>query len=220
LATGHYARVSDDGLLRAAVDADKDQTYMLAALEPASLRRLRFPLGALCKPDVREIAAQHGLAVARTPDSQDLCFLAGVGKVDFLATHGGLRERPGDVVDRGGRVLGRHRGHHRYTVGQRRGLGIAAHEALYVLATDARANTVTVGRREELETSRVALRDVVLHDGAQRVNQVRLRYRSRALPARLDEDTVVLGRPVLGAAPGQAAVLLDGDVVVGHAVIA
>ncbi len=220
LATGHYARISDDGLLRAGIDSDKDQTYMLAGLDPTSLRRLRFPLGALRKPQVRELAAEHGLAVAHTPDSQDLCFLAGVGKTDFLATHGGLGERPGAVIDLGGEVLGHHRGHHRFTVGQRRGLGIGGSEPLYVLATDAVANTVTVGARVHLETSRVVLRDIVLHTDAQRVNQVRLRYRSRVLPAHLEDDTVVLGRPVLGAAPGQAAVLLDGDVVVGHAVIA
>jgi tRNA-uridine 2-sulfurtransferase len=220
LATGHYARIAADGLLRAAADPDKDQSYMLAALRPATLGRLRFPLGELTKPQVRAIAAEHELAVARTPDSQDLCFLAGVGKDRFLATHGAMSDRPGDILDRDGNTLGRHRGHHRYTVGQRRGLGIASLEPLYVLATSAADNTVTVGPRHALETSRVPLRDVVLHDDAQRINHVRLRYRSKTLPGRLQQATAILDAPILGAAPGQAAVLLDGDTVIGHATIA
>ncbi len=146
LATGHYARVVDDGkgpLLRAAADAAKDQTYMLAGLRPESLARLRFPLAELSKPEVREIAAAAGLPVAAKAESQDLCFLAGEGKRSFLTRHGGLGERPGDVIDRRGRRLGRHRGHHHYTVGQRRGLGVSAADPLYVLATDAASNTIT-----------------------------------------------------------------------------
>ena len=110
---------------------------MLAAVAPATLARLRFPLGELTKPQVRALAADAGLPVASKPESQDLCFLAGTGKAAFLARHGDMTERPGDLVDRAGRVLGRHRGHHRYTVGQRRGLGVAAAEPLYVLANDA-----------------------------------------------------------------------------------
>ena len=150
LATGHYARIADDGegpLLSAAADAAKDQTYMLAGLRPESLARLRFPLAELTKPQVREIAAAAGLPVAAKAESQDLCFLAGEGKRSFLERYGGLAERPGDVVDRRGRRLGRHRGHHEYTVGQRRGLGVGAQEPLYVLATDAATNTVVAGSR-------------------------------------------------------------------------
>ena len=143
----------------------------------------RFPLTELTKPEVREIAARHGLAVAKKPESQDLCFLAGQGKSRFLRRHGGLRERRGAVLDRSGRQLGRHRGHHNFTVGQRRGIGVSAPSALYVLATDADANTVTVGTREELATHRVDLRDAVLHRDGARVDAVRLRYHSRALPA-------------------------------------
>jgi tRNA-specific 2-thiouridylase len=221
LATGHYARVTSDGLLRAAADPAKDQSYMLAGLAPESLARMRFPLGELTKPQVREIAAEAGLPVADKRDSQDLCFLAGTGRAAFLARHGNLRERPGDVVDRRGRRLGRHRGHHHFTVGQRRGLGVGgADEPLYVLATDAVANTVTVGVREELATSTVALTDVRLHRPAEAVDAVKLRYRARPLPCTLDGDVVRLGEPVDGAAPGQAAVLLAGDVVVGSATIA
>jgi tRNA-specific 2-thiouridylase len=219
LATGHYARVTEDGLLRAAADPAKDQSYMLAALDPATIARLRFPLGELTKPEVRAIAARAELPVASKADSQDLCFLAGTGRAAFLARHGGLRERPGDLVDRGGRRLGRHRGHHGYTVGQRRGIGVAAEEPLYVLATDADANTVTVGSRAELATDIVALRDVRLHREPEAVDAVKLRYRSKPLPCTLDGDRVVLREPVDGAAPGQAAVLLCGDVVVGCATI-
>jgi tRNA-specific 2-thiouridylase len=219
LATGHYARQAPDGLLRAAADPAKDQTYMLAALSRASLQRMRFPLGDLTKPRVRELAREHGLPVAAKPDSQDLCFLAGTGRERFLARHGGLRERPGDVVDRGGTVLGRHRGHFHFTVGQRRGLGVHAPEPLYVLGTDARANTVTVGPRTALDVDRVALRGVRLHRDAAAVDGVRLRYHAAALPCRLEEDAVVLATPFSAPAPGQTAVLLAGDVVVGSATI-
>jgi len=219
LATGHYARVQD-GLLRVAADRAKDQSYVLAALRPQTLARLRFPLGELTKPEVRALAADAGLPVARTPDSQDLCFLAGTGRARFLARHGGLGERPGPIVDRTGAVVGEHAGHHGFTVGQRRGLGaLGGGQARYVLATDAATNTVTVGPREALATREVALRDVVLHRPAEAVEAVKLRYRSRPLACRLEGDRVLLDEPVDGAAPGQAAVLLAGDLVVGCATI-
>jgi len=220
LATGHYARITADGLLQHAADPAKDQAYMLARLAPGSLERLRFPLGELTKPAVRALAEQAGLPVARKPDSQDLCFLAGTGKSAFLAKHGRLRERAGDVVDVSGAVIGRHRGAHGFTVGQRRGLPGGSEEPRYVLAIDAAANRVTVGSRDELRTTRVAVRDVVLHADAARIDAVRLRYRSRVVPARLEDDVVVLAEPFAGAAPGQQACLLDGDVIVGYATIA
>jgi tRNA-specific 2-thiouridylase len=230
LVTGHYARILDDGsgpLLAAASDAAKDQSYMLAALPPALLPRLSFPLAGLTKPQVREIAARHGLAVARKPESQDLCFLAGQGKRRFLRRHGGLRDRDGDVIDGSGRVLGRHRGHHHFTVGQRRGIGVSAPEPLYVTATDAAANTVTVGTRADLGTRRVVVRDAVLHRDGGAVDAVRLRYRSTAVPAAVTAGTgshaeieVELGRDFDAASPGQAAVLLSGDAIVGHGTIA
>ena len=220
LATGHYARLTDEGLLRAAADPAKDQAYMLAALSRDSLRRMRFPLGELTKPQVRAIAERAGLPVARRPDSQDLCFLAGTGQREFLARHGAIRERPGRIVDAAGRTLGRHRGHEGYTVGQRRGLGLGGGEPRYVLATDAAANTVTVGPREALATRDVRVRDVRLHRDASCVDAVKLRYRSRALPARLRGEVIDLEEPVLGAAPGQVAVFYAGDVVVGCATIA
>src|ERR1044072_7450856 len=136
---------------------------MLAALPPSLLDRVRFPLTELSKPEVREIAARHGLSIARKPESQDLCFLAGQGKSRFLRRHGGLRSREGAVVDRGGPPPRTPRGHPEFPVGQRRGIGVPAPEPLYVLATDAESNTVTVGVRKEAETTAVRLRDAVLH---------------------------------------------------------
>ena len=218
LTTGHYARRTPDGLLRLAVDRAKDQTYMLAALSRASLERLRFPLGEHTKEEVRAIAEQAGLAVARKPESQDLCFLAGTGRATFLARHGALHERPGNIVDRAGGVLGRHSGHHGYTVGQRKGLGIAAAQPLYVVAKDAHANTVTVGTREDLQTSSVRVRGVRLHDAEP--DAVQLRYHAPALRCRLEGNQIHLEEPFDGAAPGQTAVFLRGDAIVGCATIA
>jgi tRNA-specific 2-thiouridylase len=224
LATGHYARVTADGLLRAAADPAKDQSYMLAALAPASLARLRFPLGELRKPEVREIARDAGLPVADKRESQDLCFLAGTGKSAFLARHGGVRERPGAIVDRAGRTIGRHRGQHLFTVGQRKGLGVAAEEPLFVLAKDSAANTVTVGTRAQLETERVVVRDTVLHRPDSEVDRVKLRYRTKPLACSVHRDggalALELTEPVDGAAPGQLACLMRGDVIVGHGTIA
>jgi tRNA-specific 2-thiouridylase len=231
LVTGHYARIVDDGegpLLASASNRAKDQSYMLAALPPPLLGRLRFPLTELSKPEVREIAARHGLAVAKKPESQDLCFLAGQGKARFLRRHGGLGEREGAVLDRAGRTIGRHRGHHNFTVGQRRGIGVSSPEPLYVVATDAAANTVTVGPRAELATRLVRVRDAVLHRDAEQVDAVRLRYHSSIVPAtiaakptgRHSELEVELAESFDAASPGQAAVLLHGETIVGHGTIA
>jgi tRNA-uridine 2-sulfurtransferase len=221
LTTGHYARRTPDGLLRLAADPAKDQAYMLAALSRETLARLRFPLGDLDKPQVRAIAAEHELPVASKPDSQDLCFLAGTGRAAFLARHGGLGERPGDIVDVAGRVVGRHGGAHRFTVGQRRGLEVGgAPEALYVVRTDAGANTVTVGPRAALATTGVRVRDARLHAPASEVRAVKLRYRAPAVPCTLRGDTIELPEPVDGPAPGQTAVFLRGDAVLGCATIA
>src|SRR3954447_10540180 len=221
LTTGHYARRTEDGLLRQARDPAKDQSYMLAALSRRTLGRLRVPLGEIAsKAEVREIASDAGLPVASKADSQDLCFLAGTGRARFLAKHGALRERPGDIVDRAGRRVGRHRGHHHFTVGQRRGLGIGGEvEPLYVLQIDARANTVTVGPKAALATTTVKLRGVRLHEEETRVDAVKLRYRAPATRATLRGETLTLDEPVHGAAPGQIACLLRGDVVVGCATI-
>ena len=221
LATGHYARTRD-GLLRVAADPAKDQSYMLAALSPQSLQRMRFPLGEMHKPAVRELARRLGIAVADKADSQDLCFLAGTGREAFLARHGSLGERAGAVLDGGGERIGDHRGAHAFTVGQRRGLGIGGGTPLYVIATDADANTVTVGPRAALATHTVALREPVLH--RERFDRVRLRYRQRPLRCRAVHTgeglSLALEEAAYGVAPGQLACLMDGDVVVGHATIA
>ena len=233
LATGHYARIAErdeaDGpLLRVAADPAKDQTYMLAALKPSSLERMRFPLGELTKPVVREIAAEAGLAVANKADSQDLCFLAGTDRARFLAVHGGLGDRPGPLVTTEGTVVGTHQGQHQFTVGQRRGLGLANGTPLYVLEKDAARNHVVVGPRSELRTTRVAVRAARLHRPGARVDRVKLRYRSRPLAARLPGApeagrhaalTIDLEQPVDGAAPGQLACLMDGELVVGWGTI-
>jgi tRNA-specific 2-thiouridylase len=231
LITGHYARIVDDGegpLLAAAADDSKDQSYMLAAMPLELLRRLRFPLTELTKPEVREIAARHKLTVARKPESQDLCFLAGQGKEQFLRRHGGLRDRDGDVLDSAGRTVGRHDGHHNFTVGQRRGIGVSAPQPLYVLATDAGANTVTVGTREQLEARTVTIRNAVLHRDGDSVDAVRLRYHSRLIPAAIPAAQsgrharleVSLAESFAGVSPGQTAVLLAGEAIVGHGTIA
>ena len=154
----------------------------------APLSRLRFPLGDLTKPQVRALAAEAELPVASKAESQDLCFLAGVGKTAFLARHGDLPDRPGDLVDQAGRVLGRHDGHHRFTVGQRKGLRLAAPEPLYVLAKDAASNRVTVGPRSALATRAVSVRGARLHRAGAEVDAVKLRYRSRAVPCRVAGD--------------------------------
>jgi tRNA-uridine 2-sulfurtransferase len=216
LATGHYARLGD-GRLQLAEDRDKDQTYMLAATPPSTLARLRFPLGGLEKDEVRSLAARAGLPVADKPDSQDLCFLAGTTRAAFLARHGALEDRPGDLVDSDGVLVGRHRGQHHFTVGQRRGLGIATGEPRYVLGKDADRNTVTVGSRADLATSAVRVRDLHLRAEPE---AVKLRYRTLPVACSVKGDEVRLAEPVDGAAPGQTAVFLAGDVVVGTATIA
>ena len=231
LATGHYARLVDDGagiLLETAADPAKDQTYMLSGLRPETLARLRFPLGDLEKSTVRRLASEAGLTVASKRESQDLCFLAGEGKRSFLERHGALGDRPGAIVDTAGRVLGEHPGHHHFTIGQRRGLGVSLGEPAFVVATDAKSNRVTVGRREELARTSVRLRGARLHRHSSRADRVRLRYHSQAIACRVSPAgpgehprlELELAEPAYGVAPGQTACLYDGDLVVGRATIA
>jgi tRNA-specific 2-thiouridylase len=236
LATGHYARITDDQpapgpsvpLLRTAVDAGKDQSYVLSALAPASLARLRFPLGDMHKQQVRELAQRAGLAVARKRDSQDLCFLAGTRHRDFLERHGGLHEHAGAIVDLQGAVLGEHSGAHAYTVGQRHGLGVSAPQPLYVLSTDMRANTVTVGPRSALLAHGVSVREATLHRDGRCVDGVRVRAHGRRFACRLPGElgagrharlAIDLDEPAERTAPGQIACLYAGDLVVGYGTI-
>jgi tRNA-specific 2-thiouridylase len=232
LATGHYARIERDEhgpLLAAAADDNKDQTYMLAAVEPRIIEHLEFPLGSITKPEVRDRARAAGLAVAEKPESQDLCFLAGIGRDGFLERHSGRADEPGPILDRDGHQLGLHRGAYRFTVGQRRGRGVAAPRPLYVLDVDPAQNAVTVGEIEELETSVVRLIGVRLLRDASEVDRVKLRYRNAPTGCRIEtaaaagrhrELIVELENPVAGAAPGQVACLMRGETVIGWATIA
>jgi tRNA-uridine 2-sulfurtransferase len=228
LATGHYARVARDErgpLIRAAADPKKDQSYMLAKLDPELLERISFPLGGLTKDAVRALAREAGLPVADKRESQDLCFVAGLGGRAFLQRHGGPRLRkPGEIVDRKGTVLGRHEGQHNYTVGQRRGLGLTTAEPLYVLEKDAKKNRVIVGPKEALATHRVPLENTTLHRPPQEVETVRLRYHAKPLACRVqvqDDGSIELelDESANGVAPGQLACLMRQDRVVGEGTI-
>jgi len=219
LATGHYARIVEHRgrrLLARARQPDKDQTYMLARLDPRFLDRIWFPLGEQTKDETRAEAARAGLAVAGRKESQEACFLGGGDYRDFLGRHG-VAEADGEIVDEHGRQLGRHGGFWRFTTGQRRGLGVSAAQPLYVLRTDADANTVVVGPRESLAIETISARGRLYV----RVNraEVKWRYRSPAVPAAVEETEhgfrLALDAPAYGVAAGQTAVLYDDDVVVG-----
>jgi tRNA-specific 2-thiouridylase len=234
VASGHYARVDcdpDTGLrrLRRAVDRQKDQTYFLFGLSQAQLEAVEFPLGEMTKAEVRERARELGLATADKPESQEICFVPDGDYARVVE-----RVRPdalpgdGDIVDGEGRVVGRHRGIHHYTVGQRRGLGIAAEQRLYVTALDAARNRVVVGDERALEApiARVErVRWIAGEAPPQGIRaEVRIRHQHAGAPARLepgDDATLVrFDAPVRAVAPGQAAVFYDGDVVLGGGWIA
>jgi len=219
LATGHYARIVEhEGrlLLARAVDSEKDQSYMLARLDPRVFDRISFPLGGQSKEETRAEAERAGLAAARRPESQEACFLGGDDYRAFLARHG-LQAEEGVIEDERGQVLGTHEGFWRFTPGQRKGLGIAAGSPVYALRTVPNRNAVVVGGRESLARRRVRA-DGRLFADADRVD-VKVRYRSPATPGRVEATArgfdAVLDEPAYGVAPGQAAVLYDGDVVVG-----
>jgi len=219
LATGHYARiVTHRGrlLLARAAAPGKDQSYMLASLDPARLHRVWFPLGDQDKDETRAEAARAGLAAAGRAESQEACFLAGGDYREFLARHG-AEPRPGAIVDEDGRELGRHTGTWRFTPGQRKGVGVAAGRPLYVLRTEPRAGTVVVGPRESLARRHVSARGR-LYVPVERA-EAKLRYRSPGVPARVLAGArgfrLELDEPAFGVAAGQAAVLYEDDVVVG-----
>jgi tRNA-uridine 2-sulfurtransferase len=225
LATGHYARVRRrDGrtLLVRGADPAKDQSYMLASVPASILERCWFPLGDQTKAQTRAEAGSAGLAAARRPESQDVCFVGGGDHRAFLERHGGAG-RPGEIVDSGGRTLGRHGGVHRFTPGQRRGIGVAASEPLYVLQVEAERGRVVVGPRAQLERRTVTVTPGRLIAPASRV-QAKLRYRTEPVWATVHPGgegfTLDLDEPVAGVAPGQTAVLYDDDAVVGAGVIA
>ena len=222
--TGHYARIVErDGLrlVARATDGAKDQSYMLATVDPALLDRVGFPLGTSGKAEVRAEAAAAGLAVARRAESQEACFLAGGDYRSFLERNG-VSSMPGAIVDEDGDVLGRHEGLWRFTPGQRRGIGVGSPEPLYALRSEPATNTLVVGPRRALGVRRVSTVGR-LHLPVDRA-QAKLRYRSQPVAATVvpleDGFALELDEPVEGVAPGQVAVLYEGDAVVGAGLIA
>jgi tRNA-uridine 2-sulfurtransferase len=224
LATGHYARIMEHRgrlLLARGADAAKDQSYMLARLDPRFLPRLWFPLGEQGKEATRTEARLAGLAAAARAESQEACFLAGDDYRDFLARHG-LESREGPVLDVDGQEVGRHDGYWRFTPGQRRGLGVAIGEPVYTLRTDPTANAVFVGSRESLARREISSAGGRLFVPAERV-EAKLRYRSPASTASVAPLArgfrLTLDEPAYGVAVGQAAVLYEDDAVVGAGLI-
>lgn len=231
IATGHYARIarlSGNGrfVAKTALDARKDQSYMLALLSQEQLARLVLPLGAMTKAEVRVIAADLGLPVAEKPESQDNCFVEGDYR-DFLLERGAGGE-PGEVVDRAGRVLGRHTGLPNYTVGQRKGIGIAAAEPYYVVGKDVARNRLVVGFADEARVAavRVGAMNWQAFDTLAEPREAmgKLRYRSRATPCIIEPEgdrrvRIALREAQPTTAPGQFAVLYEGDTVLGGGMI-
>ena len=231
IATGHYARITEENgrfLLKKGLDPAKDQSYVLYNLTQRQLSHLVFPLGELTKPEVREIARAHGFATASKSDSQDICFVPDGDYGSFLERYRGKIFFSGDFVDRDGNVLGRHAGAVRYTLGQRRGLGVAAASRLYVVGKDMAQNTVTLGSNEQLFSRELTAGNVNLI-ACQRLEDgqrlfARIRYQQKEQPCRVwqtGEDTlrVEFDDAQRAIAPGQAVVLYDGDVVIGGGTI-
>lgn len=225
IGTGHYARIAGDAAsgfaLHAARDPAKDQSYFLFTLGQRELARTLFPAGVLAKPVVRAIAAALELPVAQKPESQDICFVAGRSYADFVEEQSaGTPARPGRIVARDGSVLGTHAGIHRFTVGQRRGVGGGAGEPRYVTSIDAASGDVTVGTRADLAVAGFVARDVRWTGGPHRgVAQVRLRHRHAPVACEVEPGDggaqVRFPEPTAGVTPGQAAVWYDGDRVLG-----
>jgi len=234
LATGHYARVVYDAsrgrwLLKRPADSCKDQTYFLFGLTQEQLSRTLFPLGEMTKPEVRELAHQHGLALAEKPDSQEICFVPGGDYKRFidayLAEEGAtLPDTAGELVTTSGEVIGEHGGIHNFTVGQRKGLGIATGSPLYVLQIKGDSRQVVVGAGEDLysQTLRAHRVNLIAVDELHEPMRVavKIRHRHEAAPALLektgaDEVLVTFDHPQRAITPGQAAVFYDGDVVMG-----
>ena len=234
VATGHYARVEfDEGrnrwLLKRPRDRSKDQTYFLFGLTQEQLRRSIFPLGTLTKPEVRELARKHGLALAEKPESQEICFVPGGDYTKFVEAYRaergqGLSSASGELVTTDGHIVGAHRGIHRFTVGQRKGLGIATGSPLYVLEIKGDTQQVVVGKEQDLYSSTLRVRRInliAIEDlGGPMAVEVKIRHRHEPAAATMeksasDEILVRFERPQRAITPGQAAVFYDGDVVVG-----
>ncbi len=231
VATGHYARTEWDEargehVLKQAVDPAKDQSYMLHTLQQSHLRRILFPLGRMEKRATRQLARDFSLPVAEKPDSQEICFVAGKNYKEFLRRYVGEIERPGEIVDAQGEVVGRHRGVHEFTVGQRRGLGVAAAEARYVIELRPRENQVVVGDQADADASALDCSRLSFTgrrpEGAFSAG-IKVRYRTPQRPGTVqaagDRAEVTFARPIWGVAPGQLAVFYDGDRVIGGGTI-
>jgi tRNA-specific 2-thiouridylase len=224
MATGHYARL-DGGRLRRAVDGAKDQSYFLFAMPAAARAHVLFPLGAMTKDEVRGHARRLGLPNADKPESQEICFVPDGDHAAFVARRAEVE--PGEIVDEDGAPVGRHDGVHRFTVGQRRGLGVARGEPRYVVSVDALRRRVTVGPRDRLARAAIDVSDVrwATPVDAPFAAAVQVRHRHRPVPARVEPTgggaRVVFDRPLdAGCAPGQAAVFYVEDEVVGGGWIA
>ena len=232
VASGHYARLDqtpDGPVLRRAADASKDQSYVLWGVSREELAATRFPLGPYTKDEARELARNAGMVVAEKIDSQDICFVEGGRYSDFVKsrTEEAPQTQPGELVDTAGNVLGEHKGAIHYTVGQRRGLGVAAEEPRYVVRVDAEKNRVVVGQEDELRQDHLSAREVnwvscpVPSEPLEA--DVKVRYRSQAAPAtvrpRGTTAEVFFHEPQRSAAPGQSAVFYRGDVLLGGGII-
>lgn len=226
LATGHYARIGERSgryTLRAAADPAKDQSYFLYALGQDALRDVLFPVGDLPKREVRSAAAAAGLPVADKPDSQEICFVTRGDAAGFVALRAPGRVRPGELVSTAGEVLGRHEGVHRFTVGQRRGLGLPGPAPRYVVRLEPERGRVVVGSAEEASRDRFEIREARWVAGAPPPGPVEARVKVRHRHEGEDGTVapggngaaVRLARPVRGVAPGQAAVFYQGDEVLG-----
>jgi tRNA-uridine 2-sulfurtransferase len=232
IATGHYARIQRDAttgryqLLRA-FDRNKDQTYFLYDLEQEVLGHVFFPLGETQKTETRQMAANYGLHTADKPESMDLCLVEANGSMQaFLDKY--IPTKQGDIVDQTGRVLGQHEGTHHYTIGQRKGLGIAYSEPLYVIGLDAPMNRVIVGTREALLQPECAVQRVnwvsIAPPTAPIKAEVQIRYRSSPVAATIiplagDRVRVVFDEPQPSVTPGQAAVWYNGEILLGGGII-
>jgi tRNA-specific 2-thiouridylase len=232
IATGHYARITYDGTtdryqLRRAVDLNKDQAYFLYDLNQAVLAHTLFPLGEQTKAETRQRAAEFGLHTAEKPESQDLCLIEAHGSMrSFLEQY--LAPQTGDIVDSSGRVLGQHDGIHHYTIGQRKGIGIAAAHPLYVIGIDAGRNQVIVGDRSEAQHPDCTVQRVNWVSIAPPTTpiqaEVQIRYRSAPVGATIvpldnNRARIVFDEPQFSVTPGQAAVWYDGDLLLGGGII-
>ena len=231
--TGHYARIVHDPatgrfLLCKAADAAKDQSYFLYALTQEQIRRLQFPLGELTKPQVREIALQQGFLNAKKRDSQDICFIPDGDYAAFLRRYTEKEYPPGQFLDTAGNVVGTHSGAVNYTLGQRKGLGIALGEPVYVCGKDMAANTVTVGKTEDLLRSQLLADDCFFFPFPALTAPIRVKAKIRSrmaeqpatvYPEENGNIRMVFDQPQRAITPGQAVVLYDGDLVVGGGTI-